>query len=88
MKKIKQSSEKENIRNRHYLNCEAAICQDNPNPTYVNEAIWYPGELVCSKSPYQKFQQKQIDINKWVAKGKFKNIDIPYTAYDLETKLL
>ena len=70
----------------HYLVCSAPICQDDLNPSDKDEVIWYPGERICKKSPYEKFQIKQIEINKLVAMGKFKNIDIPYTANDLETK--
>jgi hypothetical protein len=70
----------------HYLVCSAPICPDDTNPSYKDEVIWYPGERICKKSPYEKFQIKQIEINKLVAMGKFKNIDIPYTANDLETK--
>jgi len=66
--------------------CNAPICQDDPNPNYKYEVIWYPGEKVCKKFPYEKFQKVQIEVNKSVAIGKFKNLDIPYTAYDLETK--
>lgn len=69
---------------KHYLVCEAPICSGDANDNYKKEAIWYAGEYVCLKVPYQKFQKKQIDINKWVKKDKFKNIDIPYTAHDLE----
>ena len=70
----------------HHLQCEASICSDDPNPNCKNEVIWRPGEKVCQKKPYQKFQKVQIEINKCVAKGKFKNMDMHYTAHDLETK--
>jgi hypothetical protein len=71
---------------KHFLLCEAPICQDDQNPNYKMEVIWYAGEKVCLMSPYQKFQKKQIDINKCVKKGIFKNLDVPYTAHDLETR--
>lgn len=71
--------------NKHHLFCEAPICQDDPNPNYKEEVIWCPGEPVCKKVPYQKFQQVQIKINKCLKKGKFKNVDKTYTAHDLET---
>jgi len=74
------------MKDTHNLQCEAPICQGDSNPNYENEVIWLPGELVCQKRPYHKFQQKQVDINKWMAKGMFKNIDEPYTATDLETR--
>ena len=70
---------------RHYLLCEAAICQDDPNPKYKKEVVWRPGEIVCKKRPYTKFQLKQLDINRWVARGKFKHLDAAYTAHELET---
>lgn len=70
---------------KHHLICEAPICQDDPNLNYKIEVIWRPGEKVCLKKPYQKFQKKQLDINFWVEKGKFKNIDQIYNANDLET---
>ena len=72
----------------HHLICEAPICQGDPNPCYKNEVLWYPGEIVCKKGPYLKFQKKQIDINRWVTQGKFRNVDQAYTANDLETKLV
>lgn len=70
----------------HYLLCEAPICCDDKNPKYKTEVIWYAGEKICTKGPYQKFQKKQIEINKCVTKGIFKNMDVPYTAHDLETR--
>lgn len=69
----------------HYKTCEAAICQCDPNPNNKNEVIWRPGEGVCMKSPFEKFQKKQIEINKLVKKGTFKNMDEGYTANQLET---
>jgi len=75
---------KNNMGNEHHLNCEAPICQEDPNPNYKNEVLWYPGEKVCKKSPYEKFQIKQIEINKLVKENKFKDIDKAYTANDLE----
>ena len=76
------------MENKHHLTCKAPICAGDPNPNYKKEVLWYPGEKVCSKTPYQKFQKKQIDINYWVKQGKFKNVDQTYTANDLETKLI
>jgi hypothetical protein len=70
----------------HRLICNTPICQDDINPNYKDEVIWYPGERICKKFPYRKFQIKQLEINKLVAMGKFKNVDIPYTANELETK--
>lgn len=70
--------------NKHYLVCEASICNDDRNPDYKKEVIWYPGELICTRKPYKKFQRVQIEINNLVKKGRFKNADKPYTAEDLE----
>jgi len=70
----------------HHLECEAPICKDDPNPNFKHAVKWYAGEDVCTKSPYTKWQKKQIDINKWVKLGKFRNLEILYTAYELETK--
>lgn len=71
---------------KHYENCNAPICQDDPNPNWRDETIWYAGEKVCTKEPFAKFQKKQLAINKEVAKGTFRNTDEPYTAIDLETR--
>lgn len=72
---------------KHYLVCDAPICQDDPNPNYKKEVIWLASEKVCTKFPYKKFQRKQIEINKLVAQGKWKkDPETPYTANDLETK--
>ena len=73
---------------KHSELCNAAICNDDSDPNYKNEVIWYPGEEVCKRGPLQKFQKKQKDINKCVSKGKFKNVDVPYTATDLETRCI
>lgn len=74
------------MKERHYLRCEAPICNDDPNLNYKMKVIWYAGEKICLRGPYKKFQKKQREINKLVAKGKFKNVDVPYTAHDLETR--
>ena len=74
------------MKNRHFEYCSAAFCQDDKNPNSRNEVPWYAGEKVCRKKPFQKFQKKQIEINKLFKKDKFKNVDKPYTANDLETK--
>lgn len=70
----------------HYLYCEAPICCDDPNPNYKNEVVWFAGELICKKGPFQKFQKVQTDINKCFKRGIFKNVDTPYTANDLDTR--
>jgi hypothetical protein len=76
----------------HHLDCEAPLCQSDPNQNWKHEVLWYPGERVCQKAPYQKFQKKQqfqkkqLDINFWVAQGKFRKTDIPLTADALENR--
>jgi hypothetical protein len=74
------------MKTEHYLLCEAPICTGDTNPGYKYQVVWYPGEKICKLAPYQKFQKKQVEINKLVAKGRFKNIYTPYTANELETK--
>lgn len=69
----------------HSKICNAPICSGDKNPNYKVEVIWYAGEEVCTKAPYLKFQRKQLDINKWVNKGKFKELDRPLNAHQLET---
>lgn len=68
------------------MNCEAPICVNDKNPNYKKEVLWYAGEPVCTCQKTAKFKTKQRDINKWVALKKFKNLDIPYTAFELETR--
>jgi hypothetical protein len=78
-----------NVRNiNHHLNCEAAICAGDPNPNFKREVVWYPGERICKRKPFQRFQRRQVEINKLIAKGKFRHLDTPYTARDLETLLI
>ena len=72
------------MENKHHLTCPAPICQDDPNLNFKSEVVWRPGESVCKKTPYQKFQKKQMEINRLVKKGKFKNMDYAYTASQLE----
>lgn len=73
---------------KHIDICDAPICVDDINKNYKDEVVWYAGEKVCTQTPHTKFQKKQLDINKWVAKGKFKNTDTAYTAHELETRLI
>ena len=69
---------------KHHLLCGSAICAEDPNPNFKEEVLWFPGERVCRKFPYQEFQKKQLSINILLQKRKFKNIDKPYTANELE----
>lgn len=70
---------------KHWEICEAPICAGDPNPNYKEEVIWYPGEEVCKKAPYQLFQKRQIKINKWLTRGEFKYPGFCFTANELET---
>lgn len=70
----------------HYENCEAPICAGDPNPNYKKEVLWYPGELVCRRGPYQRFQKQQSKINRYVAKGQFKYPGYYFTASMLESR--
>ena len=49
---------------KHTDYCEAPICVENDS-----ESIWYPGEDVCCKVPYQPFQKRQKKLNRLLAKG-------------------
>lgn len=69
----------------HYLICEAPICAGDLNPNYKGEVVWWPSEKICREFPYQEFQKKQLSINILAKKGKFRNVETPYTAYELET---
>ncbi|MCX6752435.1 MAG: hypothetical protein NTZ87_02950 [Candidatus Nomurabacteria bacterium] len=71
---------------KHHEYCNAAICAGDPKPDYKNEHPWYPGEEVCKLKPFQKFQKKQLAINKEVKKGTFRNTDTPFVAFELENK--
>lgn len=49
----------------HKDKCSAPICVDDYKETF----IWYPGELICTKSSNFKWQAIQKRINKYLAKG-------------------
>lgn len=70
----------------HYEYCNAAICAGDPNLDYKENVVWYAGEEVCQKKPFQKFQRKQSVINQEVKKGTFRNLTESYTADELEHK--
>ena len=72
----------------HHLRCESPICNGDPNPNYKHEVLWYPGELVCKRGPFEPFQLQQLLINKEVKRGRFKNMDKAYTASELERDYL
>lgn len=67
---------------KHESVCEAPICQDSQS----NDLVWYAGEKICLKSPYQRFQVKQNIINRELKKGSFKQLETPYTTLDLKIR--
>lgn len=71
-------------RTPHYLKCLGAICAGDPTPDWKKNVVWYPGEPVCNKSPYQKWQKRAHKINRWVEKGLFKYPRTYFTAEMLE----
>ena len=58
---------------KHWQRCEAPICMDlrcyDDQPNWKQEVLWYPGEKVCHKSPYNHVQKVQNKINKFLNKG-------------------
>jgi len=69
---------------RHYLLCDAPICNDDPHSGYKDEVIWYPSEPICKRKPFEKFQIVQTRINKSFKKGGFQDTD-GFTASQLES---
>lgn len=67
---------------RHSQKCEAPICQDDKSL----DVIWYAGELVCKKKPYNKVQKKQVVINKLVKNNTFKHLDRAYSVRYLKVR--
>ena len=63
----------------HSLQCDAPICHDDHG-----KALWYPGESVCGKTPFKKFQKRQAKINRWIAKGEMKYPHGYWTAAMIE----
>ena len=74
----------DSILTKHFLNCPAPVCADDPNPEFMKEILWIPGEIVCGKKPLRKFQKKQLIINRELNKGTFKKWDEAFNAYSLE----
>ena len=66
---------------KHSLICNAPICLDCKD----THTIWYPGEKVCTRTPFTNLQKKQNRINETVKKGKFKNIDVALTPLYLNS---
>jgi len=69
---------------KHNLICNAPICAGDPNSDFKKDVLWYAGEEICQRTPYEKFQKKQVAINKEVASGHFRQLEVPYNAFDLE----
>lgn len=72
------------MKERHYLNCSAPICNDDPHSGYKDEVIWYPGEAVCKRKPIEKFQIIQARMNESFKKGGFQDTN-GFTASQLES---
>jgi len=70
----------------HLETCEAPICAGDQNKNYKKEVLWYPGEKVCGKIPFQKFQKKQALMNRYLIAGKFKHVGRFWTAEMLEKR--
>ncbi len=71
---------------KHELICNAPICAGDSNPNFKKEVFWYGGEEICQRTPYEKFQKKQVAINKEVKSGHFRNTEEAFNAFDLETR--
>ena len=76
------------MKERHYLICEAPICNDDPEPNYKDKVLWRAGEIICTRKPYEKYQLVQIRINKAIKAGKFKDVGKAFTANELERSSL
>lgn len=64
--------------------CEAPICSQDTSPNWRKEVVWFPGEEVCGSKPLYLFQKKQLQINKELKAGTFKNTSRAFTASELE----
>lgn len=62
------------------MNCVAPMCAGYD----TEDIVWYPGERVCQKKPFTKWQKRQAMINRWVEKGQFKNAETYFTKDMLE----
>ena len=68
----------------HRNRCEAPICADEITDEEMEILIWYPGELVCTRTPRTKWQRQQLIINKFVEKEEFEYTDFYFTANILD----
>ena len=61
---------------KHYLICESPLCADERAykgiPNWESGVPWYPGEPMCRRKPYTKWQKRQARINRLYDKGLFK----------------
>ncbi|OGD95499.1 hypothetical protein A3F57_03125 [Candidatus Roizmanbacteria bacterium RIFCSPHIGHO2_12_FULL_36_11] len=64
--------------NHDNLHCPGPICAGDDTPGWKENVIWYPGEPLCRKYPYEKWQNVQRKINRLYTQGKLK---YPYTFY-------
>ena len=67
---------------KHFEDCSAPICQEMDS----DNVVWYPGEEVCLKKPYNKVQKKQLLINRELSRGTFRHSDTPLTGLDLKNR--
>jgi hypothetical protein len=73
-----------NKTSQHGLKCSAPICMLDKNTNWQKYIIWYPGEKVCDKKPYNKVQKIQLEINKFLNRRHIIEIDKYFTYSDLE----
>ena len=71
------------MKQNHSGVCPAPICADDLAADWKKHVSWFPGELICGKSPMQKWQRNQRRINKFVVKGTFKHLERFFTADSL-----
>ena len=65
---------------RHFEeNCNAPICQEFPN----DDTVWYAGEEVCCKKPFNRIQKMQNSLNYLLRRSKLEKPDRPYTEREL-----
>jgi len=71
-------------RTEHFESCSAALCKDMTDKE-KGEAIWYPGEEICSGKPPNDFIKEQQRMNRRLKKGTASYGNKSYTAKMLET---
>lgn len=75
-----------NTMEEHWRKCEGAICKDDPTPDWKKNVVWYPGEPLCQKGPYSRWQKNQSKINRYLKKGRLTHPRTCYTAEMLERR--